>query len=56
MIGRVQRFSEKALFLLDECLPKGTRPALISTRPSSDQFKLKASQNRDFLPPILIDY
>ena len=38
---RVQRFPKKALVL-----PKGARPALISTRPSSDQFKLKESQNR----------
>ena len=27
----VQRFPEKALFLLDDFLPKGTHPALIST-------------------------
>ena len=44
--SRVQRFPEKALVLLDECFPEGTRPALISTRPSSDQFKLKESLNR----------
>ena len=52
---RVQRFPEKALVLLDKCLPKGTHPTLISTRPSSDQFKLKESQNRDCFPPILVD-
>ena len=53
---RVQRFPEKALVLLDECLPKGTHPALISTHPSSDQFKLKEYQNREFLLSILVDY
>ena len=41
---RVQRFPEKALVLKDECLPKGTRPALIKfTHPFSNQFKLKES-------------
>ena len=35
---------------------KGARPALISTRPFSDQFRLKESKNRDCLPPILADY
>ena len=38
---RVQRISDKALVLQDECLPKGTRPTLICTRPFSNQFKLK---------------
>ena len=54
--GRVQRISEKALVLQDECLPKGTCPTLIFTCPFSNQFKLKESQNRVFLPPILADY
>ena len=54
--SRVQRISEKALVLQDECLPKGTRPTLIFTRPFSSQFKVKESQNRVFLPPILVDY
>ena len=49
---RVQRFPEKALVLQDERFSKGTLPALISTRPFSNQFKLKVSQNRDFFPPI----
>ena len=31
---RVKRFPEKVLVLLDNCLPKGTLPALISSRPS----------------------
>ena len=52
----VQRISEKALVLQDECLPKGTRPTLIFTLPFSNQFKLKESQNRVFFPPILADY
>ena len=43
---RIHRFPEKALVLLDECLQKGTRPASISSRPSSDQFILKESQSR----------
>ena len=41
--SRVQRIPEKALILQDECLPKGTRPAFISNRPFSNQFKLKES-------------
>ena len=41
---RVQRFPEKELVHLDKCPLKGTRPALISTRPSSDQFKLRVSK------------
>ena len=45
----VQRFPEKALVLQDESLSKGTCPALISTRPFSNQFILKESQNI-FLP------
>ena len=54
--GRVRRISEKALVLQDECLPKGTRPTLIFTHPFSNQFKLRESQNRVFLPRILVDY
>ena len=44
-----QGFSEKALVLQDEC--HCTRPALISTRPFSDQFKQteRVSKQR-FLP------
>ena len=53
---RVQRCQEKALVLKNECLPKGTHTALISTCPFSNQFKLKESQNRDFFPPISADH
>ena len=53
---RVQRFPEKALFLQNECLPKGNHPALISTCTFSNQFKLKESQKRDFFPPISVDH
>ena len=55
-ILQVQRFSEKALVLQDECLSKGTCPALISTRQFSNQFILKESQNTDFFALILVDY
>ena len=40
--NRVQRFPEKALVLQDECLPKGTYPALISTCPASDNSNWKS--------------
>ena len=42
------KIAEKALVLQNECLSKGTRPALISTLPFSDQLILKKSQNRFF--------
>ena len=53
---RVQRFPQKPLVLQDKSPSNGTHPALIFTCPFFNQFKLKESQNRDFLPPILVDY
>ena len=54
--NRVQRFPEKILVLYDERLSKGTCPALIYTRPLSDQFILKRFQKSYFFPPILVGY
>ena len=49
--GYEHRFLEKTAVLQDECLSKGTHPALISTRPFSDQFILKEDSKQIFLPP-----
>ena len=48
---RVQRISEKALVLQDECLPKGTRPTLIFTRPFSNQFFQTERVPKQSFPP-----
>ena len=47
---QVQRSPEKALVLKEECLPKSSRPALISTIPFSNQLKLKESHNKMCFP------
>ena len=50
-VGRVYTHPAGRVYLVlqDECLLKSTSPALISTRPFSDQFILRVSKRR-FLP------